>query len=188
MTTEQKWIQSFIQRLDEEVRNISPYVRAVNGQKLPYAYEIAQYRNEEIDDWKDLKYETDVLIYEKQEECWKPRIIIEGKLSKITTHDAITYSQKSETHKNVHPYLRYGILIGKRRHYPLPGRLFRHGQNFDFMISWVNSDPTKEEWQNLMELINLEYKASKDTEEFLFSSRKPGRKHYTVMHKQLKLR
>jgi hypothetical protein len=56
------------------------------------------------------------------------------------------------------------------------------------MISWVNNDPTKEEWHNLMELINLEYKASKDTEEFLFSSRKPGRKHYTVMHKQLKLR
>lgn len=67
-------------------------------------------------------------------------------------------------------------------------KLSSHGQNFDFMISWVNNDPTKEEWQNLMELINLEYKASKDTEEFLFSSRKPKRKHYTVMHKQLKLR
>jgi hypothetical protein len=92
MTTEQQWIQSFIKRLDEEVKNISHYLKAVNGQKLPYAYEIAQYRDEEID-----------------------------------------------------------------------------------------------EWQNLMELINLEYKASKDTEEFLFSSRKPGRKHYTVMHKQLKL-
>jgi hypothetical protein len=26
------------------------------------------------------------------------------------------------------------------------------GQNFDFMIFWVNNDPTKEEWQNLMEL------------------------------------
>ena len=141
-----------------------------------------------IDDWNDLKYQTDILIYEQQEEHWKPRIIIEGKLSKITTHDAITYSQKAETHKNVHPYLRYGILIGKRKHFPLPGRLFRHGQNFDFMISWVDYEPNKQEWQNFIDLIGLEYRASLDTEEFLLNSRKPERKHYTIMHKHLKLR
>jgi hypothetical protein len=191
MTKEQEWIQSFIQNLDREVKGISPKLFAVSNYKLPYAYEIAQYKNEEIEDWNDLKYETDILIYEQSEESkenWKPRIIIEGKLRKITTHDAITYSQKAETHKNVHPYLRYGILIGNRIHYPLPGRLFRHGQNFDFMLSWTDLKPHPEEWQNLKEIIELEYQASLDTEEFLFNSRKPDRKHYTVMHKQLKLK
>ncbi|GAI54911.1 unnamed protein product, partial [marine sediment metagenome] len=57
---------------------------------------------------------------------------IEGKINSVTTHGAITYSQKASTHKNVHPYLRYGILLGNRKHYPLPGRLFRHGAYFDF--------------------------------------------------------
>jgi len=188
MTTEQKWIQSYIDHLDKAIKSISSNLYAEAGKKLPYAYEITQYREEEIDDWNDLKYQTDILIYEQQEEHWKPRIIIEGKLSKITTHDAITYSQKAETHKNVHPYLRYGILIGKRKHFPLPGRLFRHGQNFDFMISWVDYEPNKQEWQNFIDLIGLEYRASLDTEEFLLNSRKPERKHYTIMHKHLKLR
>ncbi|GAB4286004.1 MAG: hypothetical protein Kow0081_4020 [Candidatus Dojkabacteria bacterium] len=61
---------------------------------------------------------------------------IEAKINSVTTHDAITYSQKAQTHKNVHSYLRYGILIGNRKDYALPGRLFRHGQHFDFMLSW----------------------------------------------------
>ena len=33
---------------------------------------------------------------------------------------------------------RYGIMIGGHGHYPLPGRLFRYGTNFDFMISFQN--------------------------------------------------
>lgn len=188
MTSEQKWIQTFIDELDKSIKGIFSNLYVEAGRKLPYAFEITEYRNDNTHNVSHLEYETDILIYEQFEECWKPRIIIEGKLSKINTHDAITYSQKAETHKNVHPYLRYGILMGKRFHYPLPGRLFRHGQNFDFMISWVDNAPTDEEWDDLMNLIKLEYQASLNTEEFLFSSRKSDRKHYTVMQKQLILK
>ena len=50
-------------------------------------------------------YETDILIFEKfDKKRWKPRIIIETKINSVTTHDAITYSQKAQTHKYVHPY------------------------------------------------------------------------------------
>ena len=82
-------------------------------------------------------YETDLLVSEKvTDQKWKPRLIIEVKIKAVTTHDAITYSQKASEHKIVHPYLRYGILVGSREHYPLPGLLFRHGVHFDFMLSW----------------------------------------------------
>ena len=102
--------------------------------KLPYASEIIEY-DENFTALKqdNMKFETDSIIYEKKGEIIKPRIIIEAKLSRINTHDAITYSYKAQNHKNITPYIRYGIIIGKRKHYPLPGRLFRHGTNFDFI-------------------------------------------------------
>jgi hypothetical protein len=73
-----------------------------------------------------------------RENEWKPQIIIEGKLNSVTTHDTITYSQKAATHRNVHPFLRlrYVILIGNRKYFPLLGRLFRHRAHFDFML-WL---------------------------------------------------
>jgi len=87
--------------------------------------EIISYKDNQPEETNLIKYETDLIICQNlSENEWKPRIIIEGKLNSVTTHDAITYSQKAATHKNVHPFLRYGILIGNRKHFPLPGRLF----------------------------------------------------------------
>lgn len=115
-------------------------------------------------------------------------VVIEAKIDSVTTHDSITYSQKAQTHKNVHPYLRYGILIGNRAHYPLPGRLFRHGQHFDFMVSWKAFEAEKEEWTNLMEILKLEIKASKALEEVIFNSRSKNREKYTILHRPLNLK
>jgi hypothetical protein len=47
--------------------------------------------------------------------------------------------------RQVHPYLQYRILIGERKHNTLPGWLFRHGTQFDFMLSWIGSTATEEE-------------------------------------------
>jgi hypothetical protein len=98
--------------------------------KVPYAQEVLSYNLDfEKDEESMMAFETDLLVYEKADTI-KPRIIIESKINCITTHDAITYSYKAQTHKNVTPYIRYGIMLGNRKHYPLPGRLFRHGTNF----------------------------------------------------------
>ena len=45
---------------------------------------------------------------------------------------AITCSYKAEKHKAITPYMRYGIMIGEREHYLLPGRLFHHGNRVCF--------------------------------------------------------
>ena len=76
---------------------------------------------------------------------WVPRVVVEFKLG-FTTHDALTYSAKAATHKNIHPYLRYGVVIarGKARE-AISSKMMRHGHNFDFMLIlesaefWVTS-------------------------------------------------
>ncbi|MGE0772390.1 MAG: hypothetical protein AB7K37_11810 [Cyclobacteriaceae bacterium] len=186
---EVNWIKTFISRLEDDLKTFDKKLRAKDGKNLPYSSEILTYdSSDEPKNMHSLKYETDILIYEQGIETWKPRIIIEGKINSVTTHDAITYSQKSQTHKNVHPFLRYGILLGNRQHYPLPGRLFRHGANFDFMLSWKEFNPDRKEWTILLDVIKDEFESSKKLEEIIFNSRSRDRKKFTVLHRPLRLK
>lgn len=126
--------------------------------KVPYAQEVLSYNSDfERDEESTMDFETDLLVYEKAD-IIKPHIIIESKINSITTHDAITYIYKAQTHKNVTPYIRYGIMLGNRKHYPLPGRLFRHGTNFDFMISFKDFILSEDERITFIDLIQKELK------------------------------
>lgn|SRR5699024_297528 len=184
--TEREWVKSVTPKLEESMRAFNDKLRATDSFKLPYSSEILNYSDDEPDQQNLIKYETDILIYEKlEEDRWKPRIIIEAKINSITTHDAITYSQKAQTHKNVHPYLHYGILIGNRKHYPLPGRLFRHGEHFDFMLSWKEYNAQNEEWNALIEILKSEFEASVALDEIIFNSRSKNRKRFTCLHRPL---
>ncbi len=186
---ERQWMTSVLELLTRRVREVDSTIEVSQGAKLPYANEILSYSGSKADNYKTIAYETDLLVFENLGQGhWKPRVVIEGKLGRITTHDAITYSEKAFTHKNVHPYLRYGILLGNRRHYPLPGRLFRHGAYFDFMFSCVTNSPSTTELNDLMDLICDEIVASRNLEEILFNSRNPNRKRYTILHRPLRLK
>ncbi|MGE4413263.1 MAG: hypothetical protein AB7E45_06225 [Candidatus Caldatribacteriota bacterium] len=90
--------------------------------------------------------------------------------------------------KNVHPFLRYGVLLGNRKHYPLPGRLFRHGAYFDFMLSWAGFRPTEEVWKDFREIIRSEIEYSQQSEEMIFHSRSKKKIHYTVLQRRLYLK
>lgn len=178
---ESEWTTLIVKRLNDELSN----VHAETGKKLIYANEIVEYDRKQPS-CKNMVYETDILVYEgDSKRLWKPRVIVETKVERITTHDAITYSQKSATHKYVHPYLRYGIFLGHREHHPLPGRLFRHGAHFDFMISWQNYEPMDCEWDALTDILKKEINASKQLEEMIFNSRSKNREKYFVLHKPL---
>ncbi len=160
-------------------------------QKIPYSFEIDGYTEDwqpDIDKESIMPFETDLVIYEENDGTIKPRVIIEAKLGKMNTHDAITYSYKAEKHKAITPYLRYGIMIGNRKHYSLPGRLFRHGTNFDFMFSFVNIEPNRKEWKAFTEMLEKEVEYSRLMEEMLRESRSKNRKHYYMLQKQLFLK
>lgn len=114
-------------------------------------------------------------------------MIIESKVESVTTHDAITYSHKASYHKNVIPFVRYGIMCGNREVYPLPGRLFRHGTNFDFLFSFVGYEPNEKEWNVFIEMIRKEILYSQQLEEILSNSRYRNRKKYFMLQKEFHL-
>lgn len=78
----------------------------------------------------DSAFQTDLCIFEKKsEEVSIPRVVMEFK-TRITTHDVLTYSAKATKHKQVYPYLRYGIVASSET--SVPGRLFTHNESLDF--------------------------------------------------------
>lgn len=188
---EKLWSNSIVGKIQKAIDQLGSNRSKLivkDGQRLPYAYEILKYADQEPEVTKTA-YETDLLIYEQwPNRAWKPRLIIEVKVYSINTHDAITYSQKASAHKTVHPYLRYGILLGNRKHHALPGRLFRHGAYFDFMLSWKTFKPSRDEFKDLIDLIRSEIKTSRYLEEIIFGSRRQNRKRYTFLHRPLKLK
>ena len=172
------------QKVSEEIQDWFPEIGVATGRKLAYASEIIAY-GDGGNHVSEMPFETDILLYEAHADSWQPRVVIETKIKKITTHDAITYSQKAAAHKFVHPYLRYGIFIGKRGEYPLPGRLFRHGAHFDFMISWQDYTPADYESSALRGILKQEIEASRKLEEMLFNSRSSNRQRYYSLHRLL---
>ena len=158
--------------------------------KIPYAFEISSF----AEDWQivtksydTMSFETDLIIYEKKNDKIIPRVIIESKIGTVTTHDAITYSHKAMQHKNVIPFVRYGIMLGDRGTYPLPGRLYRHGTNFDFLFSFVGYEPSEKEKYKFIEMLKREIEYSKKFEEMLSNSRSKDRKRYYMLQKEFHL-
>jgi hypothetical protein len=191
MATEREWVRSIQPRLDEALQACGDgewRVRVDAGKKLTYADEVLRYNSEGPDHRHSAKYETDLLVYDTRENGgWIPRVVLECKTWEITTHDALTYSAKASTHKHVHPYLRYGILIGDFGT-ALPGRLIRHGAYFDFMTVWSSQEGTSQEWSELIELLKEEVEASRILQSILTETRSRGRKKFRLLHRPLRLK
>lgn len=186
---EKSWAKALGTRLSSDLSKYSlqgSTIDVTDGRRLAYKCEVLGYSSDDRPEPELSKYETDLLLSDKNSEGhWVPRVVIECKL-KINTHDALTYSAKAATHKNVHPYLRYGILVcGLER--ALPGRLVKHGAYFDFMLSWKQQEPTAKEWGHYCELLGEELKASRLLQSLFVSNRSRSRKQYHLMHRKLVL-
>ncbi len=190
MAREKEWVRSLYPPLQASLQDCGEgewRVEVRTGTKLTYAHEILRYRNDGTGEHRSAKYETDLLVYDTRDNGdWVPRVVLECKLGNVTTHDPLTYSTKAATHKHVHPYLRYGILIGAFDT-ALPGRLIRHGAFFDFMMVWGAEVPADEEWLDLAGLLVEEVKASRTLQALLTESRFRGRKRFRLLHRPLRL-
>jgi len=142
-----KWARGLAPRLEQTLREKDQLLRVRAGRGVPYFYEIHSYKSggtEPADPrpYRDC-YSTDLLVYDETADgtTWVPRLVIECKKrgGDATTHGAIAYSVKAATHKNVHPYLRYGMLIGGYEH--IRPYLVRHGVGFDFIAVWEELEP-----------------------------------------------
>jgi hypothetical protein len=75
-------------------------------------------------------FQTDLCVFEaKSESVVIPRVVLEFKTS-ITTHDVLTYSVKARKHKQVYPYLRYGMVASEQAY--VAGKIFNHNESLDF--------------------------------------------------------
>ncbi len=112
-------------------------------------------------------FQTDLCVFEKiSEDVSIPRIVLEFKTS-ITTHDVLTYSAKASKHKQVYPYLRYGIIASDET--IVPGRLFTHNESLDFCacVAGLSDDDLR----NLLKTIFLaEIESSRRLESIAFGS------------------
>lgn len=190
--TEREWVKSVLRPGLQDALlpcNADGWTVAVDpGKKLTYAYEILQYGTDGPEQRLSPGYETDLLVSDTRDGGqWAPRVVIECKKGNVTTHDALTYSTKAATHKHVHPYLRYGVLIGDFGT-ALPGRLIRHGAYFDFMMAWGGETPSGSEWSELVDLLKSEIAASRALHALLSDSRSKGRKKFSLLHRPLRLR
>lgn len=185
---ENDWTKSICDLLNEQ--DFSEEIHIDTLKKIPYAFEISHFNEEwelDADSFDKTAFETDLVIYEKANGKIVPRVIIEAKVGTVTTHDAITYSHKAMYHKNVIPFVRYGIMLGARETYPLPGRLFRHGTNFDFLFSFVGYEPTEVEKKQFVAMLKREIEYSRKIEEILSNSRSRNRKRYYMLQKEFHL-
>lgn len=190
--SEKSWVRELVPRLGKELKrfNSSEIKIAISdGSKLAYSCVIHQYDKDGRNDPISAKYETDLLICDTLSDGgWIPRVVVECKIGGVSTHDALTYSSKAATHKQVHPYLRYGFLAGERKHYAIPPRLVKHGAHFDFMATWCAAEPTSAEWKTFCALLKEEIEASRTLQKLLTTGRSTTRTKYSVLHRPLVLK
>ena len=116
-------------------------------------------------------FQTDLCIFEtfkadkdNEIEATIPRVVIEFKTG-VTTHDIITYSAKAKKHKQVYPYLRYGLLAEEEA--TVPGRFFTHNESLDFCATIKGLNVT-EQRTFLEKLLMAEIAASNRLEKIAF--------------------
>jgi hypothetical protein len=122
-------------------------------------------------------FETDLCVFEKRDVKDKagvvttihlPRVVMEFKTG-ITTHDVLTYSAKAKKHKQVYPYLRYGMVSSQLS--KVPGLYFTHNESLDFCASV--SDLHEPDLSAFFEgLLTDEISCSKMLEEIAFGDKK----------------
>lgn len=95
-------------------------------------------------------FQTDVLISNTV-----PLVAIEIKYNSLSTHDILTYSTKALKHKEIYPYLRYGLIVGNKER--ISRKFFTHNSGFDFALAIMNLDQEREK---LYEIIQKQIRSS----------------------------
>lgn len=182
--TQAEWVQAIAHRLRSSAVGRSRALKIRTGLGLAYSYEIVSYQESSGPRRADFK--TDLASVETTSDgSWKPRVVIAAKIQSVTTHDTIMYSHKAATHRSVHPYVRYGVILGGQERNPLSGRLVRRGARLDFMISFRGTHLSADEFARFIRFLRSELTASRNMERILYESRKRDRHRYTFLHRRL---
>ncbi|MEO8331524.1 MAG: hypothetical protein ABI479_03765 [Gallionella sp.] len=152
---------------------LAPPFRVARG--APLLYEIRVSNTLEVMSQEQVRkpkrgtsaFQTDLCVFEdKTPQVSIPRVVIEFKTG-ITTHDVLTYSAKAVKHKQIYPYLRYGVLASGEK--SVPGRVFTHNEGLDFFAAVA--DLQEAEFKSFFaSLLQAEIEASKRLEAIAFGT------------------
>lgn len=112
-------------------------------------------------------FQTDLCVFEAVEpDVLLPRVVFEFKAG-MSTHDVLTYTTKARKHKQVYPYLRYGLVVA--RDFKLHRKFFIHNDALDFCVAAgaYAEDPARLR-EVFRELITAEVAASRRLEQAAF--------------------
>lgn len=112
-------------------------------------------------------FQTDLCIFLKKNDLLLPKVVFEFK-EYLSTHDVITYSHKANRHKQIYPYLRYGLISYEMD--TIPKRFFIHNEGMDFYLTIKNHINNLE--NVLKSLIEEEVKISNILESTIFGDKK----------------
>ena len=180
---EDVWTEKICELLKKELDSNRYEVSCFEN--VPYSIFVYGYKNG-IEVLEMLKYEVDLLIKEKRDNYAVPRLIIESKYKKISTHDAITYSNKAKCHKDIFCGLRYGIMVGNSNDKYLPSRVLNHGNDFDFMFIFQDDNPSDKEWNLFVDIVKRNLESADKFEDIIKERRKRGKKKYICIESDLK--
>jgi hypothetical protein len=110
-------------------------------------------------------FQTDLCVFERlADDLQVPRMVLEFK-TRASTHDVLTYSAKARRHKQIYPYLRYGLIVGRKE--TIPKRFFVHNEALDFCVASRafnrNEFPTA-----IKKIVNREISTSRELEGIAF--------------------
>jgi hypothetical protein len=137
--------KQFVDLMKTELKNSLPGCVITSGESLIYKFFIdAQGRLQPQTIQKPkrghLAFQTDLMV--KKINPPVPLVVIEVKFGRFTTHDVLTYSAKATRHKEIYPYLRYGLIVGGVK--KIQHRFFTHNSGFDFAVAIEKSENLSE--------------------------------------------
>lgn len=112
-------------------------------------------------------FQTDLCVFEKLDsETNIPRVVLEFK-PVLSTHDVLVYSAKARKHKQIYPYLRYGLVIGNET--KVPGKFFTHNEALDFCVAAASYKANRLH-EIIARLLKSEVHASRQLEKMTFGA------------------
>ena len=151
---------------------LKPPLRVARGEALLYEVTVDNRLKVTINPRSPVRgqsaFQTDLCIFDDvSPETSLPRVVMEFKKS-ITTHDILTYSAKARRHKQVYPYLRYGLVTSAD--VTVPRRFFTHNEALDFFLA-VGALEAQRLKTVFGKLLDEETRASQRLEEIAFGNR-----------------
>lgn len=179
---EDVWTQTICDRLKNALDN---KYEVVCKENVPYSISLNNYYYEDKININKSTFQVDLLIKEKKENRFIPRLIIESKYGKITTHDTMTYNNKAKKHKNLISGLRYGLMIGNAEETCIPPRVFKLGDEFDFMFKFEEYEPSDEEWELFVNVIKRNLDISTKLEQIIEDSNTVNKHRYFYINRNI---